>query len=250
MLISYIINTMYISNNGKFKEGIIWWDTKIESNADVDVFFFIHDFEGRAKHKYGFKTLEIDLTKTNEEIQNDYVQSLRRQIRRSKEFGFEIKFIDKPTKEDIERFVKTYNSFADFKKLQNTSVELLEAINKDGKLVISECYYNNELIVAHSHYMAGDRTRLYQSASTNNSLEGKDNAQANKLLTDSDIMYFKEKKIKIYDFGGIGNVEGDNTRFEGIIKFKKLFGGSEKILWKGVTPNGERGEVIYKKYWK
>lgn len=57
---------MYKSNNGNFKEGIIWWDTKIDFSVDVDIFFFIHDFEGRAKYKYGFKTLEIDLEQTKE----------------------------------------------------------------------------------------------------------------------------------------------------------------------------------------
>lgn len=61
--------------------------------------------------------------------------------------------------------------------------------------------------------------------------------------------YFKSINIKTYDFGGIGNVNGDNSKFEGIIRFKKLFGGKEIVLWKGVTPNGEYGEKIYKDFW-
>ena len=240
---------MYISDNGNFKEGIIWWDTKVDPSADVDVFFYIHDFEGKAKYKYGFKSLEIDLKLTQEERWFDYQPSLRRQLRRAKEENFEITYSTSPTDEEIEEYVDVYNSFATFKKLQLTSKNMLKQIRETGKLVISWSRVNGELITAHTHYVSGDRTRLYQSCSTNNSLDGKINAQSNKLLTERDIEFFKENGQTFYDFGGIGNIEGDNTRFEGIIKFKKLFGGKEIKLWKGVTPNGTKGEEVYKKYW-
>ncbi|WKX02594.1 hypothetical protein [Candidatus Mycoplasma mahonii] len=60
---------IYISNNGKFKEGIIWWDSEIDLNADVDIYFYIHDYQKCAEQRYGFKTLEIDIkNKSTEEI--------------------------------------------------------------------------------------------------------------------------------------------------------------------------------------
>lgn len=241
---------MYISNNGNFKEGIVWWDTKADLSADVDVFFYIHDFKGVAKYKYGFKSLEFDLSLSKEERWENYQSSLRRQLRRSQEIGFDITFSSNPTNEEIKKYVEVYNLFADFKKLQKTSEDMLKQIRDDGKLVISWCKYNGELITTHLHYVSGDRVRMYQSCSTNNSLDNKDNAQSNKLLTEKDIEFFKSNGQTIYDFGGIGTVDGDNSKFEGIIKFKKLFGGKEIILWKGVTPNGETGEKVYKKYWR
>ncbi|WKX02593.1 hypothetical protein [Candidatus Mycoplasma mahonii] len=120
----------------------------------------------------------------------------------------------------------------------------------DKKIVISELTKNRQLIICHSHYTATGRTRLYHSFSTNNEFDNKTNAIANRALTHHDILHFKEVKYDVYDFGGIGNVNGDNTKYEGIIWFKKQFGGSEKILWKGTTLNGDRGKAVYDKYWK
>ena len=241
---------MYKQNNGKFTEGIIWWDTKIDKEIDIDVYFFIHDFKGRAKYKYGFKSLEIDLNKSIEEIKNNYKPNLRNEIKNAKKMKFQIIINSKPKDEDIKEFVKIYNSFAKFKKLNEITFELLKSISQDNKLVLSKCIYNDEIIVQHSHYFLKDRTRLYHSSSTMNSLDGKYNGFANKLLTHEEIIFFKNKNIEKYDFGGIGNVDGDNSRFNGIIKFKKSFGGKEIILWKGITPNGKKGEEIYQKYWK
>ena len=242
---------MYISNNGNFKEGIIFWDTNSNPNADVDVFFYIHDYDKRAENAYGFKSLELNLSKmTQEDIFNQYKSNLRNEIRKSETLDFDIKHITNPTDEQIKNFVELYNSFADFKKLQHTSFDLLKQIANDGKLVISQIYKDDILLACHSHYVATGRARLYHSFSTNNEFDNKINGLANKFLTHKDIAYFKDNNFEVYDFGGIGNVEGDNSRFEGIIRFKKQFGGEEVILWKGVTPNGQRGIEVYNKYWK
>ena len=242
---------MYISDNGNFKEGIIFWDTQIKLNADVDVYFFIHDYDKRAENFYGFKSLEINLRKmSHEDIMNDYQSRLKKYIVQAESEGFKLNFINNPTDKDIQEFVRDFNSFADFKKLQHTSFDLLKQIANDGKLVISQIYKDDILLACHSHYVATGRARLYHSFSTNNEFDNKINGLANKFLTHNDITYFKDNNFEVYDFGGIGNVEGDNSRFEGIIRFKKQFGGEEVILWKGVTPNGQRGIEVYNKYWK
>ena len=242
---------MYILDNGKFKEGIIFWDTEIDTNADVDVFFFMHDFAGRAVHKYGFKTLEINIKDLSpEEIMMGYQSRRRSQVRAALKQGFKLKFNDNNSDSQIKKYVELYNSFANFKGLSLTSFEFIKSISDDNKLTISSISKDGVVIAVHSHYVAQGRARLLHSFSTNNNFDSKTGANANKLLTHEDILYFKNKNMDTYDFGGIGNVEGDNKRFEGIIKFKKAFGGSEKIIWKGVTPNGERGTKIYNKYWK
>lgn len=239
---------MYPLNNGRFKEAIIFWDTDIDRSADVDVFFFIHDYEGRAEYKYGFKSLEIDLNKTEAEIISDFQSRLRNDLKHADDMGFMVKNIEKPTNDQIDLFVSEFNKFADFKNLTHISSDFMKVLSNDGKLNISYVYKNDQLIAGHSHYCADGKARLYQSFSTYNDLSNKENALANKLLTREDIMHFKNHGFKIYDFGGIGNVDGDNSRFEGIIQFKKLFGGKEVILWKGITPNGERGLEVMKKY--
>lgn len=239
---------MYPLNNGRFKEAIIFWDTDIDRSADVDVFFFIHDYEGRAEYKYGFKSLEIDLKHTEEEIFASFKPNLRNELRKAYEMNFECEFIWNPNEEQLNSFVDKFNSFADFKGLSKISIDLLRMMNNDGKLFLSYIKKDGEILTGHSHYKAQGRARLYHSFSTSNSLSSKDNALANKLLTEKDIFEFKNKGFVVYDFGGIGNVDGDNSRFDGIIKFKKLFGGKEIILWKGITPNGERGIEVMNKY--
>ncbi|NQZ66098.1 MAG: hypothetical protein HRT99_02645 [Mycoplasmatales bacterium] len=241
---------MYTSNNGNFKEGIIWWDTEIDFSADVDIFFFIHDFDKRAENPYGFKTLEIDLNLKEEEIRKGYKPNLRNELNQADRQKFLIEYKEKLNQKELKEYVDNYNSFAQFKGLQKTSLELISQMNNDGKMIFSFVYKEDVLIAVHSHYVGLGRSRLYQSFSTNNKFNGKINGLANKYLTNKDILYFKNKKLNIYDFGGIGNTDGDNSRFEGIIKFKKQFGGNEKILWKGTTLNGERGKKVYEKYFK
>ena len=241
---------MYISNNGKFKEGIVWWDTQINDEADVDIFFFIHDYDNRAKNSYGFKTLEIDLSLSKEEILMQYKSRNRNQVKAALLEGFEIKQKTNISQEEVNEYVEIFNSFAEFKKIGKTSIEYITALNDDSKLFFTYVYKDGILIAIHSHYVDHklDRARLMHSFSTNNEFSSRISADANKLLTHEDIKYFKDLGVKTYDFGGIGNAEGDNTRFEGIIRFKKQFGGKEVILWKGTTPNGKRGEEVYKKY--
>ncbi len=239
---------MYIKNNKNFKEGLIWWDTEPRINEDIDVFFYIHDYKGRAEYKYKFKTLVWNLREmTYDDIFRDYSPTLRNTINNSLkvDFKFEIKIMEDS---DVLDYVSNFNSFANFKNLNTITKEFVISMVRDKKIYISKIYFNDKLLFCHSYYTDGETARLFHSFSVINNVDKKINGMANKFLTDRDILYFKNNNFRIYDIGGIGNLEGDNSKFLGIIKFKKSFGGKEKIIWKGVSPNGSRGNEIIRKY--
>lgn len=63
--------------------------------------------------------------------------------------------------------------------------------------------------------------------------------RANKYLHWQDILYFKEKGMKSYDWGGCGEEEA----VANISSFKRKFGGKEMIVYDGITANNRIGKL-------
>ncbi len=243
---------MYINNNGKFNEAIAFWDFDMDESKleGVDVVFYIHSYEPKAKYNYEFYTLEHDLKNTDEEkLIEQYKPRLRNNIRNAKKMDLTFVANDNPNEKELTEFIKIFNSFAEFKGLSKLSPNLLDAIAKEGKLVLTMIKKDDEILTVHSHYVSEGRARLYHSASTLNSLSPADNGLANKLLTHNDFLYFK-KTCDVYDMGGVGDSKHGTEPFANIIRFKASFGGKEVTHYKGVTPVGPNGQEVYEKYWK
>lgn len=239
---------MYAFNNGKFKEAHVWWDTEPDFSADVDVFYFINDLKPRAEYSFKYVTSEIDLNLSEDEIFSKFKSRLRNQLRSEENRELSINFIQSPSTNNIEWFVTNFNSFAEWKGIGKTSVEYLTKLASENKLIISNISYNGEVIYSHTHYVSGSRARLLHSFSPINEAPNEIISHANKYLTFKEIFYFKNIGIQIYDFGGLFHEGQDTTKVEGIIKFKRSFGGNDVEMWKGVTPNGERGIPVMEKY--
>lgn len=127
-------------------------------------------------------------------------------------------------------FVDFYNGFAADRNIDLTSERRLKEMQPF--LQVSMAFQDGMLLAAHS-YLADTEagiTRLMQSASArlNPAADKQLTGRANKLLHYFDMLHFKEKGFKIYDFGGYA-MNTDDKGLQGINHFKLSFGGEIKI---------------------
>jgi len=234
-----------LKKHGISKNLIYYHNGEDVSKADVDI--FIEAFE-KPKKKYEIKrTLFSDLTLAEEEILNKIDKGCRYEIRRAdNKDELTIKFYDKTnlTDEIVKQFVEFYNNFTKNKGLDGKCDEgIIKQMKDDGKLMISFSYQNDVLLVAHAYVVGEDIVRLWYSCS---SYRNSDNqfrslvGRANRNLHWKDMLYFKEKAVKIYDWGGIS----DREEIKNITAFKKEFGGDEKVLYNYKVAKTFKGKLF------
>jgi hypothetical protein len=177
------------------------------------------------------KSLLTDLTKTEDALYASFEKSVRYEIKRSKRDGSATR-VYMPN--EIYNYNELIHSFADcYAQMYSSkgmkaelSLSELQAYAYNNALYITVVSLGDERLVYHSYVADYENIRLLHSCSTfRNADDPAVRAQigrANRHLHWDDILYFKKKGIKIYDWGGIHSVEEPN----GIDKFKMLFGGT------------------------
>jgi len=236
-----------ISYQKKFlKVNQIWYPGAVSisellnQNRKADI-LFVHgvtaeETKGSFRGWQEFHTCMNDLTISEEEMLAAVNRSVRYQFRRSQKDNVEIRFY---TRMDIEKAPELLSAFADIygrmyqSKGSDTRLNI-SAVNKyletDG-IVFSAVWHEGEMLVFHSYICNDTDARLLHSAScfreetADQSMIGR----ANKRLHWEDILYFKDKGLQRYDWGGISDFENPN----GIDEFKLRFGG-DKITYYNV----------------
>ncbi len=220
-------------NKHGIKTNLIYYH-KNEDLSKSDINVFIEAYEKPDK-KYEIKrTLFSDLTFTEEELFNKIEKNCKYKIRRADnkdELTIKFYYNTNLTDDIVEQFIKFYDSFTKNKGFDESCDKgMLKKMKEDGKLMISFSYQNDVLLVAHAYVVGEDIVRLWYSCS---SYRNSDNqfrslvGRANRNLHWKDMLYFKEKAVKIYDWGGIS----DREEIKNITAFKKEFGGDEKVLY-------------------
>lgn len=174
------------------------------------------------KKKYGH-TIHIDLTKSAEEILQDFKSNTRNEVRRAIREDF---FFEPVT--DLQEFVEFYNNFAQEKSLETIS---LGHLTKYGKNVIMyRAGVNGTTLCMHASTLDDDVkiAALLYSASVrlDQGIEKKSVGFANRFLHYKEFIAFKEKGYKKYDFSGVCIDESQPEKYS-IGLFKKSFGGEE-----------------------
>ena len=166
-------------------------------------------------------TLELNLENETEVIYSKFSKQIRQQIKIAEKEGTTCYFHT-----DIQQFVEFFNEFAQKKETWLTSEQRIRNMGENVKL--SFAINNGVILAAHSYIL--DRqigiVRHLHSA-TKRLDENYDRnliGRANKLLTVTDIIYFKENGFKIFDFGGFAKDTEDES-LKGINNYKLLFGG-------------------------
>ena len=234
----------------------IWYpgDTAISEllmqkrRADI---LFVHgvplgETKGSFRGWQEYHTCVNDLTFSEEELLAAINKAVRYQFRRSEKDQIEIRFY---MKADIEKSPELIFSFADLyermyqskgsdTKLNRAAIE--KYLEVDG-IVFSAVWHEDEMIVFHSYIYDDTDTRLLHSASCfrEESADQSMIGRANKRLHWEDILYFKNKGLLRYDWGGISDFENPN----GIDEFKLKFGGKKITYYNVFAGNSLLGKL-------
>lgn len=246
-----------ISYHKKFlKVNQIWYSGDIaisellrqKRKSDI---LFVHgtsreETKGRFRGWQEYHTCMNDLTMPEEEMLAAINKAVKYQFRRSEKDGITICFY---TKKDIGNAPELISSFADTyermyqSKGSDTKLNL-SAIRKyleADAIVFSAVWHEGELLVFHS-YICDDRdARLLHSASCfrEESADQSMIGRANKRLHWEDMLYFKKKGLRRYDWGGISDFENPN----GIDEFKLKFGGDRITYYNVFVGNTLLGKL-------
>jgi hypothetical protein len=167
--------------------------------------------------KFGVKknssTIILSLEKTEQEIFNGYSEDTKKAVKRAA--GVQCKFHNNPVE-----FISFYNAFATAKGLPGFSKKDIGYFGGPD-WVYCNAIQEGEVLVAHSYIM--DREKGIVRAMYGGSVRldekhlPKKIGNATKLLYHDNILHFKGKGFKHYDFGGWNEVPG-------LLSFKLSFG--------------------------
>lgn len=234
----------------------IWYpgDTAISEllrqRRKADILFVhgvsIEETKGRFRGWQEYHTCMNDITLTEEEMLAAVNKAVRYQFRRSEKDHIEIRFYTKTEIENMPELLpafaniyeRMYQSKGSDTKLNTAAIgKYLEA---DG-IIFSAVWHEGEMLVFHSYICDEMDARLLHSASCfrEESADQSMIGRANKRLHWEDILYFKKKGLRRYDWGGISDFENPN----GIDEFKLKFGGDQITYYNVFAGNTLLGKL-------
>jgi lipid II:glycine glycyltransferase (peptidoglycan interpeptide bridge formation enzyme) len=172
-------------------------------------------------------TMIIDLTKSQEELWDQYGKYTKRDIRRAKREGvrFEVE-------KNLDAFIEIHNSFVKSKEISRDEI----AVRKDylphfkDNLVITKAVFQNEVLVMRT-YIIDEKIKKVRGLLMATLYRNEDNRQkrylmgrANRFLFYQEMLYFKELGYLIFDMGGYAYNTNDIIK-KRICEFKDGFGG-------------------------
>jgi hypothetical protein len=221
---------MYICKSRFLSRGEVWYDDEPDYTHSVDwiVYFQRSKPVPGARWKY-FHTYVIDLTQPVETLQAQLNEDTRYKIRRARERDKIVcEQCDVRDSAVRDRFEEMYNQFASTKGLSPLERARVDSMAAAGALDLSVAKGpQGNPLVYHGNYCDGRRATelylpsLYRNLSDNaaRSLVGR----ANRYLTWSDILRYKDQGLKCFDFGGW--YVGSDPAMLKINDFKNGFGG-------------------------
>lgn len=210
-----------------FKVKEIWFGYSFHLIDLIGLTAFLH-IKNLKRKIYGIKisayTIENNLLESPESIYSKFHSTLKRHIKQAEKENITYTY-----KGNFEAFVSFYNEFAKYRKLPLLTLHRLNEMKHC--LEISFAEYDDRKVAAHS-YLVDKETGIISlmHSATIRFDDGFDKnlaARINKLLHFKDMLYYKEKGFKTYDFGGYAQDTKDKG-LSGINDFKISFGG-EKV---------------------
>lgn len=168
------------------------------------------------------KTIQLDLTNSEEELLKSMEKDTRYSVNLAKRKGVYVE-----TTDDFEEFKNIYFETARRKGFWPAKKELetlWKVFKQEGKLALLKASYNNETL-AFALLLFGDTTASYYHAA---SLSKHREVMAPYFLLWQAIRFLKKKGCTIFDLEGIYDPRIPSTKgWKGFTLFKKGFGGRE-----------------------
>jgi len=203
-----------------------------------------------------FHTLYIDLTQSEEELLNSFGRNTRRYIRQiAKREDLEIKFIEQPTKIDLEKFAAYYNKFAMLKNIYKCPEHFLNEVAALEQLVIIRAVMFEKILAQFAFVIDEERVIVYCGCTARLFCyvdpEIFPLIKLIHLFMDYQAMlFFKSRNIKVFDFCGLV-VENGRAVPGGPNQYKLGFGGQQAVEYHFVVPYTLKGHLFcWLKNWR
>lgn len=209
-----------------------------------------------AKLKIGrweeFFTLITDLTESEETIKSHFAKNCKYKVNRA--YREDVKFVmnasEDITNEDIDEYILFFSEFWKSKdsSLENPNalIEEMRSYRDTGGLTITKAYVEGELAIYHTYVNDDKCARLFHSASLYRLTSDEDGSKkniigmANRALHYEDMLFFKNKGLIEYDWGGAGKGE----EVASITEFKESFGGMPVTYYDCQQVNGLKAKLV------
>ncbi|MBC6491858.1 hypothetical protein ACFSQD_10955 [Flavihumibacter stibioxidans] len=169
-------------------------------------------------------TVELDLTKSKEQILEDFSRTVKSQVRNSEKDGVHCYF-----DQDVRKFVGFFNEFAPSKGIPPETVERI--LGYGDSLKISYAELDGQILAAHTYVYDQEQKIVRQMHSASKRFDEQFDknkiGRANKYLHYRDMLAFKDQGITAYDFGGYQETHSDKV-IESLLNFKLDFGAVKK----------------------
>jgi hypothetical protein len=246
---------------GGFKVAELWYTLSEKPEKKVDVLRcrFVPEVLRNAFSVEEKHTLITDLSKTREELFSLIHKNTRYEINRAKDRdGVEcFTFLEQPDlnerlpqheedKNKLRRYVEFFNVFAASKRRDRIDPSEFDEFVRRGALCIRSASKDSQPLVMHAYIVSDGIARLYQSASHFRDREEQESrnltGRANRLLHWDDMLYFKDRGLSVYDYGGVYAGHTDREKLA-IAQFKLAFGGAKKREYVYIAPLSLPGYV-------
>ncbi len=225
------------------EKGLFWRLDPYLEKQDPDIFAGF-SVQKATQNYQPTDTLELDLTKNNEELLAEMKRKGRYNIKLSTKKGVKFREIlpEKITDQDLDDFYNlstettSRDGFSGHQKSYYKS--FVKNLNKYAVLFFAE--FEGERIATAISTFCGDKAIYYFGASTSN-------REYRNLMAPYGLQWFminfaKKRGCRTYDFLGIAPENEPNHAYSGISEFKWKFGGYRKTYRPGV-------EIVFDRFW-
>lgn len=225
------------------EKGLFWrLDPYLEKN-DTDIFTDISTVKATQDYQ-PTDTLEIDLTKSDDEILAEMKRKGRYNIKLATKKGVKFREIlaENMSEQDLDDFYNLSNETTSRDGFSGHQKSYYKSFvnNLNPRAVLFFAEFEGKRIATAISTFCGDKAIYYFGASTSDK-------QYRNLMAPYGLQWFmmnfaKEQGCKTYDFLGISPENEPNHAYAGISDFKWKFGGYRKTYQSGV-------EIVFDKFW-
>ncbi|SMP54860.1 hypothetical protein [Anoxynatronum buryatiense] len=196
-----------------------------------------------------FCTLHIDLTCDEDSLFHSFNYQTRKSIRKMTSFeDLEIRILDSPDAEELNRFSAYYNHFASIKHIQACSRRLLDELLLMQRLVIIKALVREEVLCQYVYIEDEDRVVVYCGCTAR--LFDPVDKEKLQLICDSHrmldfqaMLHFRRKGMRIFDFCGLVTENGQPV-CASVNQYKLGFGGKPVKEYHFMHPLTLQGRIF------
>ena len=224
----------------------VWFTGEPPANPDADIVRFrLSPAPIAGASCEPFHTLVNDLRQDEAEIMSAFGHTNRYKVKRAEaRDGLRFEAIS-DCAPHLEPFADFYDAFARQKGLQVSYRRGLKAASDAGELVLTRASRDDLILVWHAYIRSGETAALLHSASHFREVSAEQRAliaRANRWLHWRDMLDFRARGVRRYDWGGVFEDESAPERAS-INRFKREFGGADLKAFNCSRPQTLRGRA-------